>query len=264
MKHGLLPLITAPDGGALSLSVTVQEGEEVIEGSLTDASGNVYPIEDGIPRLIGNSLLTAQKSEMQARDAQVKDYDAMAFLKGFGCIEIPLTMNALGPRPDDRLLEAGCGTGRMTKALAASVRELIAIDFSFESLRVNRQKLIAAGVENVHLVQANLCSLPFQSAIFNRVVSCQVLEHVPDDDSRRTAVAELARVVRPQSTVVLSAYQHSLATRLFGQKQGEHDGGIPFFRFESKELKELLETSLQVKSMTGVLVYLHLAKCVKV
>lgn len=260
----MLPLISAPDGGALSLSVEVQDGDEILEGCLTDASGTVYPIEDGIPRLIGDTLLAAQRSEMQARDDQVERYDAMAFLRYFGCVEIPLTLHALASRSDDRLLEAGCGTGRMTKNLAAGVRELVSIDFSFESLRANRRKLIAAGVENVHLVQANLCNLPFPTATFSKVVSCQVLEHVPDDSSRRIAVAELSRVARPQSTVVISAYKHSFATKFFGTKEGEHAGGIPFFRFDRGELKDLLETSLQVRTVNGILVYLYLASCVRI
>ena len=89
-----------------------------MEGCLTDADGHCYPIEQGIPRLLPGALLDAQKSEMAARDAQVKDYDRMAFLHLFGQVEIPLTQRALGAEPSDRLLEAGCGTGRMTRRLA--------------------------------------------------------------------------------------------------------------------------------------------------
>lgn len=264
MQHALLPLLTAPEGGgALTLTVQHQEDDEIVEGKLTDAAGRVYPIEDGIPRLLPSTMLEAQKSEMAARDAQVEDYDRMAFLNAFGKVEIPMTMRALSIGPEDRLLEGGCGTGRMTRSLAKAAREVVAIDFSFESLRVNRKKLAAAGVKNVHLVQADLCHLPFLSASFNRVVSCQVLEHVPGDEMRRCAVADLARVAKPGANVVVSAYQHNIFTRAFAQKEGEHDGGIPYFRFSRDEFRDLLSTALDVRGISGALIYLYLAICKK-
>jgi ubiquinone/menaquinone biosynthesis C-methylase UbiE/uncharacterized protein YbaR (Trm112 family) len=264
MQHSLLPLLTAPEGGgALALTVVRQDDGDVIEGTLTDASGRVYPIEDGIPRLLPSALVAAQKSEMAARDAQVEDYDRMAFLKAFGGFEIPLTVRTLGIGRADRLLEAGCGTGRMTQSFARIALDMVAIDFSFESLRVNRRKLIQAGVKNVHLVQADLCHLPLLSGGFSRVVSCQVLEHVPDDAMRRSAVAEIARVAKSGATVVISAYQHSLFTRAFAEKQGQHAGGIPYFRFTRDEFRSVLESGLDVRSVTGILVYLYLAQCKK-
>ena len=264
MLPSLLPLLASPEtGGPLTLTARRREGEEVWDGSLTDDAGHVYPIQDGIPRLLPRALREGQESEIAARDAQVGDYDRMAFLNVFGKVEIPLTRRALAPQPSDRLLEAGCGTGRMTRLFAPSVREVVAMDFSFESLRVNQVKLQAAGVSNVHLVQADLCRLPFADHAFDRIVSSQVLEHVPGPDARAAAVAGLARVLRPGGTLALSAYKHSLLTRCFSQKEGMHDGGIPFFRFTRAELRDTLGAHFTVHSITGALVYLYLARCAR-
>ena len=264
MLSSLLALLASPEtGGPLTLTVRQRKGEDILDGILTDDAGHVYPIQDGIPRLLPREMLDAQHSEIAARDAQVGDYDAMAFLNVFGKVEIPLTLRRLTPQPTDRLLEAGCGTGRMTRILSRSVRELVAIDFSFESLRVNRRKLHAAGITNVHLVQADLCRLPFAECAFNRVVSCQVLEHVPGPQARAAAVASLSRVLEPGGTLALSAYKHSLLTRAFSQKEGSHDGGIPFFRFTRSEMRETLSSKFTVHSITGALVYLYLARCSK-
>ena len=264
MLPSLLSLLASPETGrALTLTVRQRDGEEITDGSLTDDAGNIYPIQDGIPRLLPLSLLDAQISEIAARDAQVGDYDAMTFLNHFGKIEIPLTLRALRPAPTDCLLEAGCGTGRMTRVLSSTVREMIAIDFSFESLRVNRRKLLAAGISNVHLIQADLCRLPFMDCAFDRVVSCQVLEHVPGPDARAAAVQSLSSVLKPGGTLALSAYKHSLLTRAFSQKEGSHDGGIPFFRFTKTEMRDTLAANFTVHSITGALVYLYLARCSK-
>lgn len=264
MQRSLLPLLISPDGsGPLKLKPTREENGEVLDGTLTDTQGRIYPIEQGIPRLLPASLLDAQKSEIAARDAQVGDYDRMAFLSLFGQIEIPLTRRALGAKVGERVLEAGCGTGRMTRRLAADAADLVSVDFSFQSLRVNQAKLRAAGLAHIPLVQADLCRLPFADGVFDRVVSCQVLEHVPGHDARRDAIHSLARVLRPGGRLALSAYKHSLLTRLFAQKEGEHAGGIPYFRFTRGELRSLLETAFAVESVTGILVYLYLARCGK-
>ena len=264
MLPSLLPLLASPEtGGPLTLVVRQRRGEEVVDGSLTDDAGHVYPIQDGIPRLLPRELLEAQVSEIAARDAQVGDYDRMAFLNHFGRVEIPLTRRALAAQPTDCLLEAGCGTGRMTRILSHTVREVVAMDFSLESLRVNRGKLQAAGVLNVHLVQADLCRLPFAAHAFDRIVSSQVLEHVPGPEARAAAVASLAHVLRPGGTLALSAYKHSLLTRCFSQKEGMHDGGIPFFRFTRSEMRDTLSAHFTVHSITGALVYLYLARCTR-
>jgi ubiquinone/menaquinone biosynthesis C-methylase UbiE len=249
--------------------------EGVIErGVLTcPGCGSRYGIESAIARMLPGGLgdqtvvetaseeVERKRSEMAARDAQVEDYDKMRGLAMFSHIEIPVTMKMLDLQPNDLLLEAGCGTGRMTLRFAAACKDQMAVDFSFESLRVCRRKLVAAGVRNVDLVQADVCALPFRSERFDRVVSCQVLEHIPTPDSRERMISEIARTVKPGGRVVLSAYQHSLFTRLFGHKEGEHEGGIYYYRFHRPELRALLGRHLKVEQITGALVYHYLARC---
>ena len=185
----------------------------------------------------------------------------MAFLNLFGRVEIPLTRRAWG-RKDRSPARSRLRHGRMTQQLSSTVREVVAMDFSFESLRVNRRKLLAAGIPNVHLVSGRPVPLPFADASFDRIVSCQVLEHVPGPEARAAAVAGLGRVLRPGGMLALSAYKHSLLTRTFGEKEGMHDGGIPFFRFTRAELRETLGDSRRPQRHR-VLVYLYLARCTR-
>lgn len=262
MKKSLLSYLKSPDcGSALTLSILESVGDDVISGALEDREGRIYPISQGIPRLLSGSMLREQHCEMDARDSQVTSYDKMPFLNLLGKVEIPMTARALGSTESDIVLEAGCGTGRMSITLSKCAGTLICIDFSFKSLLVNQRKLAQAGIDNVHLIQADLCHLPFVDGVFSRVLSCQVLEHVPTEDSRKTAIQELARVGRPDCPLVLSAYKHSVFTKVFGSKQGQHEGGIPYFRFTKPELRAVLETRFHVSGITGKLMYIYLAEC---
>ena len=283
MQISLLDYLACPMGCGEGLRLDSDEGVGEVQYGLLccHACRRSWPIEEGIPRLLPDALTgdggretkdggeredgsaERKRAEMRARDEQAEDYDRMWHLNLFGQVEVPVTLMNLDLRTEHLLLEAGCGTGRMTRQFAGRCREQVSIDFSWESLRACRAKLAAAGVVNVHLAQADLCHLPFRSDCFDRVVSCQVLEHIPSEAARESAIAELARVLRTGGNLTLSAYQYSLLMRLFGEKEGEHDGGIYFYRFTRDELKRLLERHIQVESMTGALVYHFIARCRK-
>ncbi|MBO0720584.1 MAG: methyltransferase domain-containing protein [Blastocatellia bacterium] len=77
-----------------------------------------------------------------------------------------------------RILEIGCGIGRMTKFLAQTFAEVHATDVSPQMIEIARQRL--AGLPNVHLYVTNgvdLSGLPDE--YFDLVFSVRVFQHVP-------------------------------------------------------------------------------------
>lgn len=282
MRIDTLDILQCPDcAGHLSIErMDLVHREQVLEGLLAcgDCAAR-FPIREGIARMLPKPLravtegpapppldeaTTRKCSEMRARDAQVRDYDRMWHLALFGLAEIPVTLLYLSLEPQHVLLEAGCGTGRMTPHFASRCRCLVGVDFSLNSLKACSAKLRAAGISNVDLVQADLCSLPFVSEAFHRVASCQVLEHVPTHQARLGAVGEMSRVLRTGGVAAISAYRYAFPTNLFTAKEGEHAGGIPYTRFTRQEMLSLLSASFAVHSITGALLYHYTARCVKV
>lgn len=69
-------------------------------------------------------------------------------------------------RDGDRVLELGCGYGRVTTRLATRARAVVGIDLSIESLRLARNK-------RVTLVQMNAAALAFQPGSFDLVCCVQ-------------------------------------------------------------------------------------------
>jgi ubiquinone/menaquinone biosynthesis C-methylase UbiE len=116
-------------------------------------------------------------------------------------------------RASDDVLDLGCGTGRLTIALAGRARSVSGLDMSPAMLAAARGKLAARGL-TADLREGDMVSLPFPDASFDAVVSMLTLMHVPRQD-RQQVFAEAARVLRPGGRL-LAGVKNSLFERMFG------------------------------------------------
>ena len=106
--------------------------------------------------------------------------------------------------PGERVLDAGCGTGRYFEPLLAQQAALVGVDFSAGMLRVARRKHPSAA-----LVQADLQrAWPFHDASFDLVVCALVGEHLGALDRVFT---EMRRVLRPEGRLLFSVYHPAMA-----------------------------------------------------
>src|SRR5690606_19274069 len=101
----------------------------------------------------------------------------------------------VGIRPDDEILEIGCGVGRVGKALAPRCKRWVGTDVSANMLRHARERL--RGLDNVELVELNGWDLaPIPSSSLD-VVYCTVVFMHLDEWERFGYVRESMRVLRP-------------------------------------------------------------------
>ncbi len=110
-----------------------------------------------------------------------------------------------------RALDAGCGTGVCSLALAERAGRVVAFDLSDGSLRTARRLAEGAGAERFTFAQGSLLQLPFRDAAFDLVWSWGVVHHTADP---ARALDELARVLRPGGTLVLALYWRTFLTPL--------------------------------------------------
>ncbi len=102
----------------------------------------------------------------------------------------------LEPRPTDRVLDVGCGLGRMTRALSPRVAHVTALDVSPEML--SRAQELNAGLGNVEWVLGDGLTLAgIEGASHDAVLCHLVFEHMPTGRSQLNYLAEFARVLRP-------------------------------------------------------------------
>jgi len=95
-----------------------------------------------------------------------------------------------------RVLEIGCGAGRLTRALSNIFGEVHAVDVSGEM--VDRARKGLADRPNVKFYQNNGCDLSVvPSLVFDFAYSSHVFQHIPSYEVIETYVREVHRLLRP-------------------------------------------------------------------
>ena len=95
-----------------------------------------------------------------------------------------------------RVLEIGCGAGRITRALANMFGEVHAVDISAEMVTQARKAL--AGRPHAHVYQNNGCDLSVVPPLqFDFAFSAIVFQHIPSREIIENYVREVHRLLRP-------------------------------------------------------------------
>jgi ubiquinone/menaquinone biosynthesis C-methylase UbiE len=109
----------------------------------------------------------------------------------------------LEPRPGERLLEIGPGTGYYTLDLAGWVSPEGAVeilDLQPEMLEHTMRRAGERGISNVVPTQGDATALPYEDDSINGVVLVAVLGEIPDQDA---AMREIARVLKPSGRLIV-------------------------------------------------------------
>lgn len=181
--------------------------DQVISGRLVSPSGAVYPIEDGIPDLtFPRALSGAEKEARDYYDGVADHYDDVAHLtfRIQYCNEDETRADfakLLQLKPDARVLELACGTGRDSVHIARhldSRGQYCLSDLSRSMLLRCRQKLQRCTVPT-ELSVSNSCHLPFPDGWFDAVFSFGGLGVFGDPGQ---GMREMARVTKAGGRVV--------------------------------------------------------------
>ncbi len=116
---------------------------------------------------------------------------------------LTVRFDRLGLQPGDKLLDLGAGLGRHAFEARRLGAQVVAVDRSEDDIRKTASTLVAMEMEPSEALDkrgraavgvADALSLPFADGTFDRVITSEVLEHIPND---RGAMAEITRVLRP-------------------------------------------------------------------
>ncbi len=148
-------------------------------------------------------------------------------------IATALVRSELVPGRFASVLDAGCGSGSgltWAERFLDSGR-IIGIDIASEALRFCRSR------PGRKVAQASVLQLPFRADSFDLLISQDVLQHLPTDDSDLLALREMYRVLRMGGLLLVRSNSR------LGMWQKETDRDNDFQRYTLPELVSRLEAA---------------------
>lgn len=111
-----------------------------------------------------------------------------------------------------RVLELGCGAGRVTRHLAAIARELHALDIAEAMVEEAR-----ASLPDVHFHVRDMTDLePFEPGSFDAVVATYNVLDVLDDSERGAQLDRIRALLRPGGKLIMSTHNVAVLPSLRG------------------------------------------------
>jgi len=104
----------------------------------------------------------------------------------------------------ERILEAGCGSGRFTEIALETGAEVLAFDLSsaVEVAYCNNKS-----APSLHFFQGSILEIPLRKGLFDRIFCMGVLQHCPDP---KEAFLSLVPFLRPGGEIVIDVYEKRL------------------------------------------------------
>jgi SAM-dependent methyltransferase len=243
----LIAIVCCPQDGKPLHASLESSVDRVFNGEAKcTGCGISYQIREGILRLLPGQrpLDTLVRDEQQARDDRATRYEAH-----FDEWENAEELSALLADPEQfrskTILDLACGTGRLTRPVAALAAATVAADMSEVSLRV-----LASQVPNgikIGLIWGDAVQLRFAPESFDAVLSTQLMQSIPGRENRVQLLRAAHSSLKPSGTLLLTLYYYSLLRRILKRKQeGFHAGGIFYHRFTIAEILAELSHGFQI------------------
>ncbi len=259
----LLPLLRCSrDGGQLDVSAELRSGPVgIIEAGMRCRTCSAeYTVQEGIARLMIDTPLPEDEHEMAIRDREYSQIRPGHFVPpshGWRSelndrVEIPPHLDALAPLDRRRVLEFGCGDGRLTMLMAQLKAQILAVDFSINALRKLAWRLPSGlaptsyrlphgdeGVDlrpRVGLVQAHASHFYVAPRSFDRALSATPLD---GRDQRMAMYRTISDSLNDEGVFVGGVEHDDLTRRLLGLPIARRysRGGIFIEHFDKATLR---------------------------
>lgn len=101
------------------------------------------------------------------------------------------------------VIDLGAGDGYISRFAAPFVKNVIAVDISYEMLRELEQKAKAQGLKNIEILNTDGRDVPLADSSVDVVCAAMYLHHIQEPEA---AVREMHRLLKPGGTVFLADF----------------------------------------------------------
>ena len=115
--------------------------------------------------------------------------------------EVADAIEGLGIKKDDKVLDLGCGNGRLFEALEKYDIDYYGLDISEELVKIAK-KTYPKG----NFIASDLLKTPYKDNEFDVIVSIATLHHIPSKKLRREALKEVYRITKQGGKILISIW----------------------------------------------------------
>lgn len=209
MKKRLIEVLRCPEcGERFELEDAVLESEEIKTGKLIcQGCTSKYPVVNFIPRFVGDDNYARGFGFQWNRHArtQIDKFNGTTITADRFYESTAWSRDDLAGK---KIIEAGCGAGRFTQVMLDAGLEVFSVDYSNAvDACLNNHGLHP----NLHIIQGDICRLPFAKSGFDRVFCMGVLQHTPNV---KRSFESLVEQIRPGGCIAVDVYPDTLKARL--------------------------------------------------
>ncbi len=156
----------------------------------------------------------------------------------FDWVEQKLILDTFNLQQEDIVLDAGCGSGRITQEIAKHCRKVYAYDSSPKCIEVLNRTSNGKNIEAfVHDMTIPLLDIER----VDKVLSTQAIQHIPSESLRITALQNLYDRLKPGGICVATVYNASNHFVYAGPKEYTLPNGVTYARYYYRELASLFQ-----------------------
>ncbi|MFA5197461.1 MAG: methyltransferase domain-containing protein [Patescibacteria group bacterium] len=205
----------------------------------------------------------AQNLVNKTRDDYNKVADHFSSTRyAFNWSRVAKTIEKMQIKPGSKVLDLGCGNGRVIDVLKKYSVVYTGLDISKNLIKLAQKKY-----PEERFIVGDLLKTPFSDKEFDCVLSLATLHHIPSSEQRLNALKEIYRILKPGGTTLVTvwyfwddpAFKKQIDQETLAQKAGksrldygdflkpwkDSKGNILIERYfhawEKSEMKELLE-----------------------
>ena len=135
-------------------------------------------------------------------------------------------------KPGDRVLDFGCGNGRLAGFLGGEYKHYVGVDISKNLIDIAKQRYHSENISFVKL-SSDFSSLPFKDNQFDIIFSIAVFHHFPSGKYTSEVFSELHRVLKPDGKIVIAVWN-------LWRKQ--------YLKYHKKEKDEWIDAAIPFRS----------------
>lgn len=150
-----------------------------------------------------------QKLADEILNKVVDDYDAIADefdgTRHFAWYEFEIYRELL--KPGDKILDLGCGNGRLYEYLKPVGIDYVGVDVSLELLNKARLKYRSkAKLEKVQFKKGSFLDIPYVRPVFDKIYCVASFHHLPGVKYRREALLNMKKILKEDGMLVISVW----------------------------------------------------------